>query len=258
MTGFVWFTVSPRSSAAYCPYYNFLAKHLFVGAGCAVMLVSIDRLLSMFAPVQYRNIRSVKFTCVVCAVMWLLIVALLAPFIVMDALWYNRMTLPCAVNFGAQHTYSLVVEFIGYDVPPVFVLFSYIVIFTKLFRRTLRKLLKNRVVTAPNTSNAFTLAMSKQEASAYGTGETVPETKSAKQKHHGEKRMFSLFALLALCVLICFIPPMIYFLVVDFMAYWNVTLFQISICLMYLSCVFNPLIYHASLPEVQKAIKKLF
>ncbi|XP_055356977.1 melatonin-related receptor-like isoform X1 [Paramacrobiotus metropolitanus] len=257
MSGFIWFNVSPRSSAAYCPYYNFLAKHLFIGAGCAVMLVSIDRLLSMFAPVHYKNIRSVKCTCVACVVMWLLIVALTAPYIVMDALWYNRMTLPCAVNFGAQRTYALVVEILAYDLPPLFVLSSYVVIFTKLFRRMLRKR-GNRVLNAPSNSLTFTAAISKPEASAYGTGETVADIRSTKQKHHNERRMFSLFALLALCVLICFIPPIIYFLVADFTGYWNVTLFHTCIVLEYLSCVFNPLIYHASLPEVQKLLKDCF
>ncbi|XP_055345265.1 C-C chemokine receptor type 1-like [Paramacrobiotus metropolitanus] len=171
MTGFIWFTAFPMSSGSYCPYYNFFNAHFLVGIGYTVVLVSIDRLLSVFAPVYHRRMHSVRWTSISCIIMWTFVIALVSPMVIMDALHYDTMTLPCFINYDAQPSYTLVLEFLGFDTPLLFVLSSYVAIMFKMNRRSHR----NRTAT----------------------------------------------------------------------------------CLQYTSCMFNPLIYHSSLPGLRKAVKNL-
>ncbi|XP_055332593.1 uncharacterized protein LOC129584452 [Paramacrobiotus metropolitanus] len=178
------------------------------------------------------------------------------------------MKLPCSINYYAQHTYSLTLEFLAYDFPPIFVLLSYIVIFAKIFQRSLRSLRK-RVLPVGGMTITFTLA-TQHNSSTAGSNDIVPLPVNANSlkkpalpvntssTQTTESKMYKLFALLALCVLICFIPAMIYYLAVDFNDYWNDTLFAVVTCLQYGSCALNPLIYHSSLPGIQRAIKNIF
>ncbi|XP_055340860.1 histamine H3 receptor-like [Paramacrobiotus metropolitanus] len=154
MTGFVWFTLSPAASATYCPYYNFLDKIFTIGTGYTVLLVSLDRAFSLFFPLRYRYFRSNRSTLAVCGLTWLGITGLCGPYVVMDALWYRSMTLPCVINGPAQKGYSLVMEFAAYDAPAVLVLLCTTVIVVKLYGRSqLRRLIKGTGKKMPITGS---------------------------------------------------------------------------------------------------------
>ncbi|XP_055345262.1 lysophosphatidic acid receptor 4-like [Paramacrobiotus metropolitanus] len=210
MSGFIWFTAFPASSPSYCPYYNFFNQHLLVAIGYTVVLVSTDRLLSVFAPVYYKHNRSLRSSSIICVGMWIFVIGLVTPMAVMDNL-------------------------------------CYIAIFTKLSRR-------------PRKTRVGALPTDAMESGATGSTQSsigVPD-KRRNRRMAEEAKKYKLFTLLAICDLVCFVPPTIYYWSVEFFDYWNDNLYVAATCLQYLSCMFNPIIYHSSLPSLQKAIKNLF
>lgn len=138
MVDFIYYTL--RNSGVPlgkgCPFYQLIIWVAAPAACYAIMLISFERVWSLFLPTLYRDYHSNKFSVRVCAVMWLLLIALNIPYISIETMWYHAPDdVTCGMNFEKQRTYSLVLEVVANDLPLILILVNYALLFVKIKRR---------------------------------------------------------------------------------------------------------------------------
>ncbi|GAV09555.1 hypothetical protein RvY_19068 [Ramazzottius varieornatus] len=284
MTGFVALAVSPGWpwGWAYCGVFLYLDWATSACGLYSVALISLDRLWALFWPIHYRQRRNgARTSALICLGTWTYIQVVIAPCIAMDRFLYGfRDPRICAANQNAQPMYNSILGFSMYMIPLMIVFFSYTGITIKLRKRKKPKAKVSPLdLEAPRTVGTDTGPSSHthnhstssdlhhdqkakdkkaRKASPVPTAATT-RSKEEKEMKKREQRLFRSLLTLSLVGLICWSPGIFYYMVSSIApAIFSETFFNLVVLLRFVSCGINPIVYHFSLPDVRKAVEKLF
>ena len=134
----------------FCHFYSHVRITNFSASEHAMVLIAIDKLWSLWYPLNYRRHRSIKLSCIVCCLTWLYLNVVLIPYVVLDRVFYSQTSSPkvCYFNVDAQRTYSLILCIFLWIVPLMVLLCCYFAIHFRLRRRRLFSIHRINVVVA--------------------------------------------------------------------------------------------------------------
>ncbi|XP_055345252.1 5-hydroxytryptamine receptor 1D-like [Paramacrobiotus metropolitanus] len=116
----------PLSSAA-CDAYIYALLILGAVTINSHALITVNRLWAMTFPVSYRNHHNLHAAFASVAVLWIYVHVICLPGAIRDSLYFRTPLHdnPCLLNVAAQFEWNLVMQFVVYDLPIVFVIVAY-------------------------------------------------------------------------------------------------------------------------------------
>ena len=121
-----------------CTYYLFFSWLLQAIILTVHFAITANRMWAVFFPHHYRSHHSGRLALVVCLLLTLSGLLLVSPFVLLDATIYRLPTSDngCHINFSAQWAYLAFLQLVYYDVPVMFPIAMYPLLWYKHFQRS--------------------------------------------------------------------------------------------------------------------------
>ncbi|XP_055341955.1 uncharacterized protein LOC129590645 [Paramacrobiotus metropolitanus] len=162
------------------------------------LLISVSRGWALFWPVTYKQRHTFTVATLLGSGTIIYLHTVLLPGIIVDAALYRMpVNHGCRINMEAQHGWYMFITVVLYSVPKLLIPACYPVLLWKTIRRT----------------NNLTRRIGWR--SATGTSENSTDKASGSK---GQSRPFILLTLMTLCVTICWIPSMVYYIMIGYIS----------------------------------------
>ncbi|OQV14528.1 hypothetical protein BV898_11249 [Hypsibius exemplaris] len=251
-----------------------------------MMLISLDRVFSVYWPIHYRNWQTTKYSLTVLAVMWVWLNANVVPCLVLGrlAIDVTDSNTMCLIDYTEHRDLITTSVILLFWLPEAVTVISYVFIAVKMRQKfdassSLTKQssrnMKNGVgnyeeglelarplaVEAdrePSPDEASLTASLRRVDGVNGNGKSDDRDRR-KSREQRERKTFQLLSYLVIAVLICCVPADVYHFIAATRPQWaTYGFYQLSSFFTFLHCILNPILYHAGLEDMKKAIHRLF
>ncbi|XP_055345256.1 5-hydroxytryptamine receptor 1D-like [Paramacrobiotus metropolitanus] len=205
-------------------------------------LITVNRLWAVTFPVSYRNHHSLRAAFATVVALWIYVHVICLPGVIRDSLYFRAPLSdnPCLVNVAAQFEWNLMMQFVAYDLPIVFVIvaYPYLLIKHKLKRRV------KFIVAVPLGINAT------KPRRAWPTHSNSAQNRSTgssglrkKALSDDQRRAFFITTLLTVSLCVCWVPNVAFFTVASFMQVDEPVLYGVLSFLFNLQSLLDPLFF---------------
>lgn len=119
------------------------------------LLISANRLWAVTFPLSYNRWQTLRFSVYAVVGQWVFLCLLHLPVVIPGRIWLVPEQKQCLINKSFQFTMAVIAEFLGYDLPTIFIVFSYPFVIFKLQKRNAMKK-RSRVVPLKSSQSKFT------------------------------------------------------------------------------------------------------
>ncbi|XP_055340359.1 histamine H4 receptor-like [Paramacrobiotus metropolitanus] len=254
MPGYILRTLNLPLHPSLCWAVLYTNDVIMVSQCQGMFLLSLSRLWSLVLPLSYKNLASPRVSAGICVSWWILWIVVLLPYRIIDRSYSPKSELAtCHSNYAAQRAYATFIEFVGFDAPVFLALGMNSFVFFKLVQRKMRK----RNQAGPFSTNAPTISRHVTDTVTTSIDHSKPV--SRPKSVSDDAKHVRLFGLLAVFVLVCYMPIFCYYILSDLIdGFYYPTVRNALTCVEFSACILNPLIYHANLPELRNNLHKLF
>ncbi|GAV01023.1 hypothetical protein RvY_11799 [Ramazzottius varieornatus] len=268
-----WRPTSSPPSKAFCVFHRFTIHGFRPVIVHTHLLVALNRLWALAAPVSYRNYHrsdSLLRPSLICLSIWLYVELFILPGIVIDALSPPSLyeTVHCSANSCGPNWYLNTGLFLIYDAPLVLFLLIYPVIFAIIFSTS--RLRPGHVSSIQHPTN-----QTENTATHDGDNHTLRPTSHGEHPvpvtavttnskascfgrlAHQSGRQFMMLTLLTFNVVISLFPAQLYYTLITFGLNPS-GMFAVVGTLYALGCIFDPILFFISVTTFKEAFRQMF
>ncbi|XP_055344692.1 5-hydroxytryptamine receptor 2A-like [Paramacrobiotus metropolitanus] len=223
-------------------YANHVSEALVIHAH---MLITVNRVWAVAAPIHYRHHHRPWVAAVLCGCALIWVHICLLPGVVLDALFY-RLSIElhgCELNGGKQKSWFLIATFLNYNIPIAVMLLAYPFI---CYKRWQREHAGNAVRPVP----AITVQSS--DTHSLSSVKIPPLQRSRSHPPRGRTHSFVLLSLLTCSVAVNWIPIQVYYTAILFTDADLSRLFHVGTVLWSLQAALDPLYFTVVFTDIRR------
>lgn len=224
------------------------------------MLITINRIWAITFPISYKQNHRQKTALILTACLWIYVHLLCLPGVVLDAVYYR---LPvesngCYLNTDAQRTWSLVVLFVVFDFPILFI--SLACPFLLCRQRNFRRIAVGKHSGVDTVSVAVELrtiiTRPARVNGATNVGNLVlPNLPSKHSASKERSRSMLILTALTISILVCYTPQQIFYTILSFVQMDVPLAYTVTAMLFTLQAVLDPILFVCTLKDLRNTIK---
>ncbi|GAU90239.1 hypothetical protein RvY_02687 [Ramazzottius varieornatus] len=271
MTNFMLYIFLAYSPLGYhgCTSWLYFDWILSSATENTMMLISLDRVYSIYWPIRYRNLQSTNYSKVAVACMWIWINILILPPLVLSRTDGTVSGGICGIDYERVKSREMIAASVvlAFWLPEAVTVLSYTIIAFKA-RNIFH--LPHENTNAPDVSQNNVLLhdldrdgslrlpmVAADEEVSQGKG-GLSRVKSSANRQQKERRMFQLSLYLAIAVFLCCGPVDFYYLFAAVKPEWATFPFYLIANLFnFFHCILNPVLYARSV-DIRQALRNLF
>ncbi|XP_055354831.1 D(1)-like dopamine receptor [Paramacrobiotus metropolitanus] len=210
------------------------------------LLITLNRGWALVFPLSYKEKHTITVACMIFAGMIVYVLALVLPGVILDALYYRHpLSEGCGLNTDAQFTWSVVIQFVIFDFPVVFIAGSYPFLLWMHIKR------KKRSIRVKDSKANGTQMTDYSDKNAILKINQKPKEKKNKSKP------FVVLTLLTTGTVICWTPTMVYYTIACFTSTANMgQFFNVAIFVYSLQGLLDPVSFAFSVTWFRECLQK--
>ncbi|OQV12737.1 hypothetical protein BV898_13057 [Hypsibius exemplaris] len=261
-----------------CSAFTFVKQHLGSGVRYGHVLVTVNRMWAVTFPLDYRTAHTKRVSNCLIISTWIFVLGLNCPSAILGRL--NPVIYPvdfCRMDYrGYLATLAFGIEFVGYDVPEIIIVFAYPFVLYKL--RQLRgntkigqvgvsagvqtgpRMFSLEAVVPANASNH--LPPSLVRLKTIDEDVVLPPAQQQPAPHRRRRKIMSrshyrVLAYFVVGVIVCWTPNHLYYLLVDIINYRNDIFSAVQFFAQSTYSWINPILCYLAMQQLREAVKDL-
>ncbi|OWA52940.1 hypothetical protein BV898_17382 [Hypsibius exemplaris] len=255
----------------YCSVLVFGLYFTDAGVQNCHILIAINRIWAVCWPYSYRTTHTRRVALLMCLAGWAEVCAMVLPGFILDTVYYRADPVKngCSLNIAAQWTWSVVVQFLLYNMGLEAMWVAYPIIWYK--RRQTQKIVPATVQTVHSLTNGR--KNSSREGDQQGraviindnsddVGESMQENRTAgsgtvPSRRKKSSKAFNILTLLTISVTVCWTPVHVIYTLLLWLPFDRIgsLLLNIAVVLVSLQTLIDPILFVCTLPDLRNSFR---